>query len=161
KRACSLWPQGAIPADFLQPVKTSAPVLLLSGQWDPATPPSDAERVAQNFSNSLPLVVPQGGHNFDGLINADCVSGIVDQFIASGTTHGLDSSCLAGVHRAPFIVTPPETKVVALSAEQLQAFAGTYSGEVEANVKVKGNLLEIDFPGDETYLLAPVSQTRF
>src|SRR5207249_1725203 len=41
--ACAAWPHGAAPADFRQPVRSEAPVLLLSGELDPATPPAWAE----------------------------------------------------------------------------------------------------------------------
>jgi pimeloyl-ACP methyl ester carboxylesterase len=37
---CSFWPRGPVPADFHDPVASSVPVLLLSGDLDPVTPPS-------------------------------------------------------------------------------------------------------------------------
>jgi hypothetical protein len=38
-RACGMWPRGEIPADFLEPVHSNAPVLIFSGNMDPVTPP--------------------------------------------------------------------------------------------------------------------------
>ena len=39
-RACGMWPRGEIPADFLEPVHSNAPVLIFSGNMDPVTPPN-------------------------------------------------------------------------------------------------------------------------
>jgi len=38
QRACRIWNVGRVSAAFVQPVRSSAPVLMISGQDDPATP---------------------------------------------------------------------------------------------------------------------------
>ena len=43
---CSLWPAGPVDEDFREPLDTEAPVLLLSGEADPITPPEYADQVA-------------------------------------------------------------------------------------------------------------------
>ena len=43
-RACAMWPRGKIPADFLEPVRSNAPVLIFSGNMDPITPPSTPKK---------------------------------------------------------------------------------------------------------------------
>ena len=50
QRACSLWPRANVPSDFSQPVTASVPTLLLSGFFDPVTPPSFAERVGSTLT---------------------------------------------------------------------------------------------------------------
>jgi pimeloyl-ACP methyl ester carboxylesterase len=40
-RACREWPRGAVPREFHAPVAAAAPVLMLSGERDPATPARD------------------------------------------------------------------------------------------------------------------------
>jgi hypothetical protein len=45
-RACGMWPRGDIPADYLEPVRSNAPVLIFSGNMDPVTPPAYGEEVA-------------------------------------------------------------------------------------------------------------------
>src|SRR5947208_7881279 len=42
-RACGMWPRGKIPTDFLEPVSSNAPVLILSGNMDTVTPPKCGE----------------------------------------------------------------------------------------------------------------------
>ena len=48
-RACSMWPQGKIPANFLEPVSSKAPVLILSGNFDPVTPPKVTAKKLQGL----------------------------------------------------------------------------------------------------------------
>jgi pimeloyl-ACP methyl ester carboxylesterase len=61
-RACSLWPRGAIPADFALPVHTDIPILLLSGALDPVTPPELADSARRTLSHAQSYVDPLGGH---------------------------------------------------------------------------------------------------
>ncbi len=59
---CDVWPRGASPVDFAQPVVSDKPVLLLSGGLDPVTPPAYGAQVAKGFPNSRHLVAPGYGH---------------------------------------------------------------------------------------------------
>ena len=61
-----MWPRGEIPADFLEPVRSNAPVLIFSGNLDPVTPPSDGEDVARYLPNSRHIIIPEGGHGHSG-----------------------------------------------------------------------------------------------
>ncbi len=45
KAACEVWPRGRVPADFHAPVASDRPALLLSGEFDPVTPPRYGEQV--------------------------------------------------------------------------------------------------------------------
>jgi len=102
REACTLWPRAEIERDYAQPVKSDAPVLILTGQWDPVTPPSNAERAAKTLTNSLNIVVPSGAHGLDGLEGMDCIDNLIVEFIERGTTKGLDTSCVKGMHRKGF-----------------------------------------------------------
>ena len=56
--ACKDWPRGEVPADFHQPVRSDVPVLLISGPYDPVTPPQFAEQVIKQLSHGRHLIVP-------------------------------------------------------------------------------------------------------
>ena len=99
---CSVWPRGAIPADFKQPVQSTAPVLLLSGEADPVTPPANADHVALSLSQSLPLVVPGAGHS---VIARGCLPRVAADFVKSGTVQGLDTRCVQDFRPMPFFVS--------------------------------------------------------
>jgi pimeloyl-ACP methyl ester carboxylesterase len=90
KRSCEGWPRGQIPADFHEHVSFEGPVLLLSGERDPVTPPSWADEASAHLPNSLHVVLPGAGH-FIG--PPDCVHGLLSRFFTAGTTEGLDTSC--------------------------------------------------------------------
>ena len=99
---CSLWPRGAIPADFRQPVSSTVPVLLISGEADPVTPPANADEVAQTLPQSLRLVVPGEGHN---VIYRGCLPQVAADFVKGGTAQGLDTACVQNIRPLPFFVS--------------------------------------------------------
>jgi len=102
REACTLWPRAEIERDYAQPVKSDVPVLILTGQWDPVTPPANGERAAKTLTNSLNIVVPSGAHGLDGLEGMDCIDKLIVEFIERGTTKGLDTSCVKTMHRKGF-----------------------------------------------------------
>ena len=104
REACALWPRATIPSDYSHPVRSTAPVLILTGEWDPVTPPSNAEAVARSLPNSLHVVVPHGAHGFGGLEGIDCIVRFNTEFVERGTVKGLDTSCVKNVRRKGFPV---------------------------------------------------------
>jgi pimeloyl-ACP methyl ester carboxylesterase len=98
---CAAWPQGEPSQVVRAPVETDAPVLLLSGQADPITPPRHAGQLAGALSNSLHLTFSGMGH---GNAGSDCARKIVDRFIETGSIDGLDTTCVASVQPPPFFV---------------------------------------------------------
>ncbi|MEO7731478.1 MAG: alpha/beta hydrolase, partial [Kofleriaceae bacterium] len=101
--ACHVWPQGAIPPAFHAPVTSDVPILLISGPYDPVTPPRFADQVAPHLSHGLQILVPQAHHGSGGLSHADCLHTITTTFLEHGTTAGLDTSCVATMQRPPFV----------------------------------------------------------
>jgi len=102
REACALWPRGEIERDYGEPVRADVPVLILTGQWDPVTPPSNGDAVAKTLPNSLHIVVPHGAHGFGGLANIDCIVNIVSEFVERGTTKGIDTGCVKTIRRRGF-----------------------------------------------------------
>ena len=100
-KSCAAWPRGVISQDFKQPVRSDKPVLLLSGEDDPITPPADAEHAAMTLSNSLSLTVPGQGH---GNAFRGCVPRLMADFIDAASVKGLDVSCIKDIKPFPFFV---------------------------------------------------------
>ncbi len=89
---CEQWPRGRTIADVRQPLSVDVPTLLLSGEWDPVTPPAFGERLAAQLPDSRHLVAPGQGHM---LAHVRCVAGIIGDF-ADGVSLGeLETSCLS------------------------------------------------------------------
>jgi pimeloyl-ACP methyl ester carboxylesterase len=82
-------------------VQSDAPVLILSGEADPITPPYHAEAAAETLSNDLHLVFAEMGH---GNLASRCVANILRDFIQAGSLAGLDTSCAANILPPPFFV---------------------------------------------------------
>jgi pimeloyl-ACP methyl ester carboxylesterase len=101
-RACGMWPRAEIPPDFLEPVRSNAPVLIFSGNMDPVTPPKYAEEVAAFLPNSRHVIIPEGGHGPFGLSNADCIDRIAIEFLDKGDAKNIDVNCVERMARPPF-----------------------------------------------------------
>ena len=102
REVCALWPRATIESDYSQPVRSDVPVLIVTGEWDPVTPPSNAERTAKTLKNSLNIVVPHGAHGLGGLEGIDCIDRIATEFIERGTAKGIDTSCVQSIRRKGF-----------------------------------------------------------
>ena len=102
RAACEIWGRSPVPVDFRTPVKSNAPVLLVTGSNDPVTPPRYAAEVAQSLSNVVNVVVPFGGHGLGGLAGLDCVDRLMRETIERGSVSGLDVSCVAKIRRPGF-----------------------------------------------------------
>jgi pimeloyl-ACP methyl ester carboxylesterase len=102
-RACGMWPRGEIPPDFLEPVRSNAPVLIFSGNMDPVTPPKYGEEVARYLPNSRHVIIPEAAHEVDGLTDPGCIDRIAIEFLEKGDATNLDVSCVGRMARPPFI----------------------------------------------------------
>jgi pimeloyl-ACP methyl ester carboxylesterase len=107
RAACALWPRGEIPKGYSEPTRSGVPALILTGQWDPVTPPAYGDAAARFLTDSLHVVVPHGGHGFGGLAGIDCVENLVADFVERGTTKGLDPSCVNNIRRRGFLLELP------------------------------------------------------
>jgi pimeloyl-ACP methyl ester carboxylesterase len=105
REACALWPRAEVESDYASPIKSDVPVLILTGEWDPVTPPANGDRVAKTLTNSMHLVVPSGAHAFGGLENIDCIFQIGDKFIERGSMKGIDTACVKTIKRKGFVLS--------------------------------------------------------
>lgn len=99
---CEAWPHGPVDADFAEPLDSAVPALLLSGEFDPATPASWGTLAAKGFRNGLHLVVPGQGH---GQQRLPCVQKLLRDFVEAGAVKGIDASCVSAIKPAPFFLS--------------------------------------------------------
>jgi pimeloyl-ACP methyl ester carboxylesterase len=101
--ACQGWPSAKLPASFLEPVRSTVPVLILSGENDPTTPVEWARKVAEILPASRLLVVPGGGHVFYNLEGIECLDRLTGELVERGSAEGLDLEvCRKSIRRPPF-----------------------------------------------------------
>jgi len=79
------------PAAENQPVRSDVPFLILSGGFDPATPPIIQARMARTLPQATLALLPAQGH---GAGYSPCGGKLVEAFIANPTAP-LDLACLA------------------------------------------------------------------
>lgn len=91
REACRNWSFAKIPRSFLEPVKSDLPVLLISGEADPVTPPWLATRAAKFLSRSRQVIVPHAGH----AVSSPCVNELIENFIRGADVKALDVSCIS------------------------------------------------------------------
>ena len=88
---CEVWPKGDKPADFNTPLKGDLPVLVLTGEFDPVTPPKYGEEIAKGLPNARWLDLKGQGHN---VIGVGCMPKLFAQFIEKADAKALDAKCL-------------------------------------------------------------------
>jgi pimeloyl-ACP methyl ester carboxylesterase len=99
---CKVWPHGEVPDGFHQAVASELPVLLMSGERDPVTPPQYAAQTAETFPNSLNLVAKGQAHS---VMRNICLRDITTAFIENGSVEDLDTSCVENIKPAPFFTS--------------------------------------------------------
>jgi pimeloyl-ACP methyl ester carboxylesterase len=98
---CSVWPAGPVDDGFKEPLSTDLPVLLLSGDADPITPPRYADMAAVGLTNARHLVGEHQGH---GQIAVGCTRRLVARFVESADPDAVDAECLERNFVMPFFL---------------------------------------------------------
>jgi pimeloyl-ACP methyl ester carboxylesterase len=98
---CAVWPRGTRPDGFHDPVVSATPVLLLSGERDPVTPPRYAEQAARTLSNGRHLVARGQGHT---PMAVGCMPRLLKEFVEKLQPKALDAGCLDALGDTPFFL---------------------------------------------------------
>lgn len=89
RAACALWPAAAVSPDFRRPVTGAVLTLVISGAFDPVTPPAFGDRIAKALSNARHLVSPVGAH---GSVFG-CPRAAALHVLKTGTIAGMPDDC--------------------------------------------------------------------
>lgn len=101
RRSCAAWPVPRAAPRRTSSFWSAVPVLLLSGEADPVTPPRWAERLLPDFPNARHVVLAGQGH---GVLSRGCVPRLVAEFLDAGSGARLDLSCAAAIRPPPVFV---------------------------------------------------------
>lgn len=161
REACAGWPAAKIPESFLAPVVSDVPALVIAGERDPATPPTDGEEAARTLRHSKFVLIPDAGHGLDGFKGQDCINALYVKTVEDGAVDRLDTSCVAKMERPAFVLSQGDPEV-AVGRADLEALVGNYAGEDGESMKIdflEGRLrLELE---SKAFLLVPTAATRF
>ncbi|MCH9694591.1 MAG: alpha/beta hydrolase [Gammaproteobacteria bacterium] len=98
---CSVWPQGPLDSGFKAPLSTDIPVLLLSGDADPITPPRYADLAMVDLTNAVHLTGVHQGH---GQLGVGCTPRLFAEFVETADPAALDASCMERSFVMPFFL---------------------------------------------------------
>ena len=102
---CEAWDVPAAPDLVNQPVSSDIPTLLLSGRYDPVTPPEWGDEAAKRLANSWHYVFPAAGHGVLFESDASCAELIAQSFLAAPRIRPADA-CLETMTRPDFYIRP-------------------------------------------------------
>ena len=102
QRACKIWNVAAAPASYHDPVRSKAPILMISGSDDPAAPPQYGDEALAYLPNGRQMVVPGASHDSD---LPACVDAIFVAFVRAQSAAGLDLHHCAVTYRRPSFAT--------------------------------------------------------
>ena len=102
-RVCARWPRGPMDDDFHEPLASDAPVLFLTGERDPITPPRYVPLAAERLTNYAELLGPGQGH---GMLATGCVPRVMAEFVKTADPAGLDLDCAGRMRAFPLLTSP-------------------------------------------------------
>jgi pimeloyl-ACP methyl ester carboxylesterase len=103
KAACDIW--GSAPSAVPVPQDSPVPVLFVSGEFDPVTPPGWADSLLERFKSAHNLVLKGSGHDIGGMSGLDtCLDPLLLGFLNGAALDELDFSCAASMKAPDFAV---------------------------------------------------------
>ncbi|HYL28044.1 MAG TPA: alpha/beta fold hydrolase [Candidatus Nitrosotalea sp.] len=101
QRACRIWSVRPVPATFNTPVRSTAPILMISGTDDPTSPPGYAEAALRSLPNARILLIRNASHGTE----TACSDRLIVAFVLAGSAKGLDLAECSGGYRRPAFAT--------------------------------------------------------
>lgn len=99
---CPFFPKYRPNEAFYQSVTADIPTLILSGNLDPVTPPSNGEYSAKSLPNSHHIIVENASHT---VAMNTCANEIINEFLTLKKPKELDESCLKEVPVETFMTS--------------------------------------------------------
>jgi pimeloyl-ACP methyl ester carboxylesterase len=169
-QVCAAFGAGQPQAVENEAVTSDRPTLVVSGQYDPITPPAGGKLAADSLSNSYFFTFAGAGHGV--IASNDCAQSMALAFLKNPATKP-DAACLTQV-TAPVFITSTTTR----AALELEAFtnadssyssvkpkgwdevmAGTYA-DVSAGLDQSGISFQV-LPGGGIDLMLPIVAAQF
>jgi pimeloyl-ACP methyl ester carboxylesterase len=98
--ACAVWPHGKVSDQHRKPTRSHIPTLILSGEFDPVTPPAGGNEVVRGLPHGVHVVIRNNGHPMGSA--AQCIETMMSGLIAKASVDGLDYSCASEIPAVPF-----------------------------------------------------------
>ncbi len=118
---CENWPVPEDEAWVKEAVESTIPTLLLAGEFDPITPPTYAQLVAQTLENATFIEFRGMGHD---VLSSPCAQSIAGSFIENPLDFSIDD-CVGEMGSVTFELPSPESELVLIPFEdEARGFQG-------------------------------------
>jgi pimeloyl-ACP methyl ester carboxylesterase len=97
---CQFWKVNRVPAAQKQPVVSNAPTLIVTGEYDPITPPALGQEVGKSLSHSYFFTFPGQGHGQQ--YSSACSDHIISTF-EDNPNQQPDGSCISQMTEPAFV----------------------------------------------------------
>lgn len=112
---CKKWAVPQLGARADEPVASNIPTLVLSGNFDPITPPPNGQAAAETLAPSYPYVFPAYGHG--ALTSGDCPNEMIADFVRD-PSRAPNAQCIKETARINFLT--PATHILSAPLGALQ-----------------------------------------
>ncbi|HEX8622390.1 MAG TPA: alpha/beta hydrolase [Allosphingosinicella sp.] len=102
--ACAEWPVPRTASGFHRPVRADVPVLLISGELDPVTPPDWSAKAARTLKRGRRVIIRHNGHALGAA--AACVAGMMTAMVEAGRADRIDTGCADDLPPPKFSLGP-------------------------------------------------------
>ena len=146
-KTCNSW--GAVPPAYGEnsPTVSDIPSLIITGSFDPTTPPVYARQVASHLSHSFYFEFPNLGHTPTAADTTGCAMGIAVQFLNNPSVEP-DRSCMSKLKKTVFIV--PYTGTPALALKTVSSQGMSYEVPKDWRIDITGFYARGNSPFDTT-----------
>ncbi|QYJ78942.1 alpha/beta hydrolase [Shewanella acanthi] len=110
---CKVWKVPAVDDSFSEAISSDIPTLLLSGEIDPATPPSWGTLAMEKLTNAKHFIAPFATH---GVAYQSCANNMVADLVRTGSVKDLDGECLTKDVRRSFYLNASSVEPLATPA---------------------------------------------
>ncbi len=97
QHACAIWHVPPMPPHFDDAVRSEAPILMITGSDDPATPPQPAAAALRFLPKARQVIVRGAGHATE----TPCVDRAIVLFVRAGSAKALSAAKCSVAFRAP------------------------------------------------------------
>lgn len=112
---CSVWNMPQVDNSFSDAIASDIPTLLLSGELDPATPPSWGDMATEKLTNAKHFVSEFATH---GVAYQSCGNDLIADLVSSGSIDNIDGKCLEKDVRRSFYLNANSVETLSAAAEE-------------------------------------------
>ncbi len=159
---CAVWDSGTADPVENEPVSSDVPALLVSGEYDPVTPPAWGELAAETLPNAVHVVISNASHD---ALSTDCAVELAVAFLNDPAVE-LNTSCAAAQGGIAFALPGAELDLPEFAFVPFTPDDGAYTVNVpEGWAQVQpGVFARSSTPVDQTVLIVlslPVTLADF